>query len=190
MAVGSSNTSTERAGVRVDRHIVRVYMLAGALCGLASLLDLSRFATTNVTGHTNDALAAVAGAVIGGTSLYGGRASVIGSVFGALLAVILQSGLIAVGLPPFYQLDLRVDKAFTFNRWKLVAYPGYARDFTELYDLQRDPFERTDVACTTAARCAAISSPMSPVAKKTLPTVTQVSTRFTSGRNPTPPMTR
>jgi ribose transport system permease protein len=103
VAVGSSVTSTERAGVRVDRHIVRVYMLAGALCGLASLLDLSRFATTNVTGHTNDALAAVAGAVIGGTSLYGGRASVIGSVFGALLAVILQSGLIAVGLPPFYQ---------------------------------------------------------------------------------------
>jgi ribose transport system permease protein len=103
LAVGSSATSAERAGVRVDRHIVRVYVLAGALCGLASLLDLSRFATTNVAGHTNDALAAVAGAVIGGTSLYGGRASVIGAVFGALLAVILQTGLIAVGLTPFYQ---------------------------------------------------------------------------------------
>jgi len=103
LAVGSSLTSAERAGVRVDRHIVRVYVLAGALCGLASLLDLSRFATTNVAGHTNDALAAVAGAVIGGTSLFGGRASVMGSVFGALLAVILQSGLIAVGLTPFYQ---------------------------------------------------------------------------------------
>ncbi|HET7128493.1 MAG TPA: ABC transporter permease [Gaiellaceae bacterium] len=103
LAVGSSLTSAERAGVRVDRHIIRVYVLAGALCGLASLLDLSRFATTNVAGHTNDALAAVAGAVIGGTSLFGGRASVIGSVFGALLAVILQSGLVAVGLTPFYQ---------------------------------------------------------------------------------------
>jgi ribose transport system permease protein len=103
LAVGSSITSAERAGVRVERHIVQVYVLAGALCGLASLLDLSRFATTNVAGHTNDALAAVAGAVIGGTSLFGGRASVIGSVFGALLAVILQTGLIAVGLTPFYQ---------------------------------------------------------------------------------------
>jgi ribose transport system permease protein len=103
LAVGSSLTSAERAGIRVDRHIIRVYVLAGALCGLASLLDLSRFATTNVAGHTNDALAAVAGAVIGGTSLFGGRASVIGSVFGALLAVILQSGLVAVGLTPFYQ---------------------------------------------------------------------------------------
>lgn len=103
LAIGSSLTSAERAGLRVARHTVAVYVLAGGLCGFASLLDLSRFATTNVSGHTNDALAAVAGAVIGGTSLFGGRASVVGAVFGALLAVILQTGLIAVGLTPFYQ---------------------------------------------------------------------------------------
>jgi ribose transport system permease protein len=103
LALGSSQASAERAGLRVDRQVIAVFMLAGALCGLASVLDLSRFATTNVAGHTTDALAAVAGAVIGGTSLFGGRASVIGAVFGALLAVILQTGLIAVGLTPFYQ---------------------------------------------------------------------------------------
>jgi ribose transport system permease protein len=103
LAIGSSATSAERAGVRVPRHTIEVYMLAGALCGLASILDLGRFATTNVAGHTNDALAAVAGAVIGGTSLFGGRASVPGSMFGALLAVILQTGLVADGLSPFYQ---------------------------------------------------------------------------------------
>jgi ribose transport system permease protein len=103
LAIGSSETSAERAGVRVPRHTVAVYVLAGALCGFASILDLGRFATTNVAGHTYDALAAVAGAVIGGTSLFGGRASVPGSVFGALLAVILQTGLVADGLSPFYQ---------------------------------------------------------------------------------------
>jgi ribose transport system permease protein len=103
LALGSSPTSAERAGLKIDRHAVAVFVLAGALCGCAALLDLSRFATTNVGGHTLDSLAAVAGAVIGGTSLFGGRASVIGAVFGALLAVILQTGLIAVGLTPFYQ---------------------------------------------------------------------------------------
>jgi ribose transport system permease protein len=103
IAFGSSPTSAERAGLKVDRHVVAIYVLAGALCGVASLLDLSRFGTTNVAGHTLDALAAVAGAVIGGTSLYGGRASIVGAVFGALLAVILETGLIAVGLTPFYQ---------------------------------------------------------------------------------------
>jgi ribose transport system permease protein len=103
IAFGSSPTSAERAGLKVDRHVVAVYVLAGALCGVASLLDLSRFGTTNIAGHTLDALAAVAGAVIGGTSLFGGRASIVGAVFGALLAVILETGLIAVGLTPFYQ---------------------------------------------------------------------------------------
>ncbi len=103
LAIGSSETSAERAGVRVPRHKIAVFVLAGGLCGLASILDLGRFATTNVAGHTNDALAAVAGAVIGGTSLFGGRASVPGAVFGALLAVILQTGLVADGLSPFYQ---------------------------------------------------------------------------------------
>jgi ribose transport system permease protein len=103
IAFGSSPTSAERAGLKVDRHVVAVYVLAGALCGVASLLDLSRFGTTNVAGHTLDALAAVAGAVIGGTSLFGGRASIVGAVFGSLLAVILETGLIAVGLTPFYQ---------------------------------------------------------------------------------------
>lgn len=103
LALGSSRTSAERAGLRVDRHVLRVFTLAGVLCGFSGLLDLSRFATTNVAGHTTDALAAVAGAVIGGTSLFGGTATVVGAVFGALLAVILQTGLVAVGLSPFYQ---------------------------------------------------------------------------------------
>jgi ribose transport system permease protein len=103
VALGSSMTSAERSGLHVDRHIMKVFVLAGTLCGFASMLDLSRFASTNVSGHTTDALAAVAGAVIGGTSLFGGTASIVGAVFGALLAVILQTGLIAVGLTPFYQ---------------------------------------------------------------------------------------
>jgi len=103
LALGSSMTAAERAGLRVERQTIKIFVLAGLLCGFGGLLDLSRFATTNVAGHTTDALAAVAGAVIGGTSLFGGSASMIGAVFGALLAVILQTGLVAVGLSPFYQ---------------------------------------------------------------------------------------
>ncbi len=103
LALGSSNVAAERAGLRVDRQTIKIFVLAGLLCGFAGLMDLSRFATTNVSGHTTDALAAVAGAVIGGTSLFGGTASIVGAVFGALLAVILATGLVAVGLSPFYQ---------------------------------------------------------------------------------------
>ena len=68
------------------------------------MIDISRFATTNLSGHQTDALSAIAGAVIGGTSLFGGRISVPGAIFGAFLAVILQTGLVILGLQPFYQL--------------------------------------------------------------------------------------
>jgi ribose transport system permease protein len=104
LALGSSRVAARRAGLRVERHLVVLFALAGMLAGLAALIDLSRFATTNVSGHQTDALAAIGGAVIGGTSLFGGRVSLIGGVFGAMLAVILQVGLVIVGLAAFYQL--------------------------------------------------------------------------------------
>lgn len=104
VALGSSRVASRRSGIPVERHIVLLFTLVGLLAGLASFVDLSRFATTNVGGHQTDALAAIAGAVIGGTSLYGGRVSIIGAVIGSLLAVILQVGLVTIGLASFYQL--------------------------------------------------------------------------------------
>lgn len=103
VALGSSRTACERAGLRVDRQIFWLFTITGAMAGLSGLIDLSRFATTNISGHQTDALAAIAGAVIGGTALYGGQGSVGGAVAGAMLAVILQSGLVIAGLSPFYQ---------------------------------------------------------------------------------------
>jgi ribose transport system permease protein len=104
IALGSSREAAMRAGLRVRGQVVLLFTLAGALAGLAGLIDLSRFATTDLTGHQTDALVAVAGAVIGGTALTGGVVSVGGAVIGALLPTILQSGLVVIGLPPYYQL--------------------------------------------------------------------------------------
>jgi ribose transport system permease protein len=104
IALGSSRQAAVRAGLRVRGQVVLLFTLAGALAGLAGLIDLSRFATTDLTGHQTDALVAVAGAVIGGTALTGGVVSVGGAVIGALLPTILQSGLVVIGLPPYYQL--------------------------------------------------------------------------------------
>jgi ribose transport system permease protein len=104
IALGSSRQASVRAGLRVRRHVVVLFTLAGGLAGIAGLIDLSRFATTDLTGHQTDALVAVAGAVIGGTALTGGVVSVAGAVIGAMLPIILQSGLVVIGLPPYYQL--------------------------------------------------------------------------------------
>jgi ribose transport system permease protein len=103
LAIGSLRASAERAGVRVDRFVFVLFVVVGAMAGLAGFIDLSRFASTTVSGHTLDSLAAATAAVIGGTAIMGGRISVIGTVWGALLAVILQAGLVVVGLKSFYQ---------------------------------------------------------------------------------------
>jgi len=104
LALGSSREAALRAGVKVRARLTTLFVLAGACAGVCGFIDLSRYASTNLSGHQTDALAAIAGAVIGGTSLFGGRISVWGAVFGALLAVILQDGLVVVGLAAFYQL--------------------------------------------------------------------------------------
>jgi ribose transport system permease protein len=104
LACGSARDAASRAGVRTARTLLLTFLIDGALCGAAGFIDLSRFGTTDITGHQSDALAAIAGAVIGGTRLSGGRISILGAVSGALLASILQTGLIVLGLPSFYQL--------------------------------------------------------------------------------------
>jgi len=104
LALGSSREAAVRTGVRVRAKVTTLFVLAGGCAGLSGFIDLGRYASTNISGHQTDALAAIAGAVIGGTNLFGGRISVWGAVFGALLAVILQDGLVVVGLAAFYQL--------------------------------------------------------------------------------------
>jgi ribose transport system permease protein len=104
LALGSSREAALRSGVKVRPTLMSLFVLAGSCAGICGFIDLSRYASTNLSGHQTDALAAIAGAVIGGTSLFGGRISVWGAVFGALLAVILQDGLVVVGLAAFYQL--------------------------------------------------------------------------------------
>lgn len=104
LAIGSSREAAVRAGIRVNRHIVVLFTLMGLLSGIASLIAISRFGTTNIAGHQTDNLAAIAAAVIGGTSLFGGQASIGGAIVGSLIPAALATGLIILGVASFYQL--------------------------------------------------------------------------------------
>jgi len=103
-AIGSSRLAAERAGIRVRRQLISLAVLGGTLAGVAGFIDLARFGSTAIGGHANDALGAVTAAVIGGTLLEGGRISIAGAVWGAGLAVILQVGLVILGVSSFWQL--------------------------------------------------------------------------------------
>lgn len=104
LAIGSSVEAARRCGISTDRHTIILFVMMGALAGTSALLDISRFATTNISGHQTDALQAIAAAVIGGTSLFGGVASVVGAVVGTFIPAVLATGLVILRIDPFYQL--------------------------------------------------------------------------------------
>lgn len=102
-AVGSNEEAVRRAGVNVDRHLIKIYALAGTLSGLAGFMNLARFGTTTIGGHATDNLNAIAAVVIGGTSLFGGIGSILGTIFGVFIPAVLQNGFVIVGVQAFWQ---------------------------------------------------------------------------------------
>jgi ribose transport system permease protein len=102
-AIGSNVEAAERAGISVDRHLIKVYALGGMLSGLAGFLSMARFSTTSIAGHSIDNLQAIAAVVLGGTSLFGGVGAMLGTVVGALIPSVLNNGLVIVEVQPFWQ---------------------------------------------------------------------------------------
>jgi ribose transport system permease protein len=102
-AIGSNVEAARRAGINVDRHLIKVYALTGFLSGVAGFMNLARFSTTTIGGHATDNLAAIAGTVLGGTSLFGGIGTIAGTVIGMFIPVVLQNGFIITGVKPFWQ---------------------------------------------------------------------------------------
>jgi ribose transport system permease protein len=102
-AIGSNDEGTRRTGIAVDRHIIKVYGLAGLLAGVAAVLDLAIFTNTTSIAHQTDNLSAISAVVIGGTSVFGGVGSVLLSAVGAFIPTVLQNGLVIKDVSPFWQ---------------------------------------------------------------------------------------
>jgi ribose transport system permease protein len=102
-ATGANAEGVRRAGINVDAHLIKVYALMGTLAGLAGYVSLARFGTTTIGGHTTDNLNTIAAVVIGGTSLFGGVGTILGTVFGVFIPAVLQNGFVIVGVQPFWQ---------------------------------------------------------------------------------------
>jgi D-xylose transport system permease protein len=104
-AVGGNSQAARRTGVRVGQLVVVVFVLASTLAALSGVLDAARtYSVSTNTGGGNTALNAIAAAVIGGTSLFGGRGTVIGGLLGALVIAGVQNGLALIGQPAAVQL--------------------------------------------------------------------------------------
>jgi len=102
-ALGSNEEAVRLSGVNTDGWKMAIYALAGAVCGIAGLLIASRLNSAQPAlgqGYELDAIAAV---VIGGTSLSGGRGTILGTLIGALIMSVLTNGLRILSVAPEWQ---------------------------------------------------------------------------------------
>ncbi|WP_230973508.1 ABC transporter permease [Aeromicrobium terrae] len=90
-AVGGNPEAARLAGIKVQRHTVYLYALAGLTCGIAAVMLMSRTTTGSSTHGTLLELDAIAAVVIGGTLLSGGRGTVVGTLFGVLIFTTLTN---------------------------------------------------------------------------------------------------
>lgn len=103
MGVGSNATALARTGIDVASVQTKVYVISGACAGLGAVVDLARFSTTTIGAYSTLSLEAIAAVVIGGTSLFGGIASIVGAVIGVFIPAVLRNGFVIVGVPSFWQ---------------------------------------------------------------------------------------
>jgi erythritol transport system permease protein len=106
-AVGGNERAAALSGVRTDRVKIWVYVISGACAALAGLIITSELgAAYPDTGNTYE-LNAIAAAVLGGTSLMGGKGTIVGTVIGAFVIGFLADGLTLVGVSAFWQLVIK-----------------------------------------------------------------------------------
>lgn len=98
VAIGTNAEAVRMSGIRSAPYSIAVFGISGLMCGLAGLAQTSRLSTVDPNAAIGIELAAIAACVIGGTSLMGGRGSVISSFIGVLIIQVLQTGLAQIGV--------------------------------------------------------------------------------------------
>ncbi len=101
-AIGSNERTARLSGINVERVKARIYVLMGALVSITAVIQIARIGSMDYanagSGYEMDAIAAV---VVGGTSMSGGRGSILGTVLGMLIIAVMNNLLNLMGVPPF-----------------------------------------------------------------------------------------
>jgi fructose transport system permease protein len=102
-ALGDDPDAAMLSGIAVDKTIISVYGVAGLICGFASWVAVGRVGTISPIGFETVNLDSITAVVIGGTSLFGGRGSIVGSVLGAIIVGVFITGLALAGVDSYWQ---------------------------------------------------------------------------------------
>ena len=102
-AIGGNETAAELSGLKIKKIKMIVYSIAGALAGIGGIIVTSRLDSAQPNAGFGFELDSIAAVVIGGTSLSGGKGTIMGTVQGALIIGILNNGLVLLNVSPFWQ---------------------------------------------------------------------------------------
>lgn len=119
-AVGDDKEASRLAGIRVDRVLLSVYVVAGAIYGLTAWILIGRAGAASPNAITDANLESITAVVIGGTSLFGGRGALLGTLLGALIVGFFRSGLSLAGVDDQYRVlavGMLVILAVAVDQW-------------------------------------------------------------------------
>jgi fructose transport system permease protein len=102
-ALGDDPDAARLAGIRTSRTLISVYVLAGVICALAGWVLIGRIGSVSPQAGQTANLDSITAVVIGGTSLFGGRGSIIGTLLGALIVGVFRNGLALSGVDVLWQ---------------------------------------------------------------------------------------
>jgi ribose/xylose/arabinose/galactoside ABC-type transport system permease subunit len=128
MAIGDSPRNAERAGIPVNRNMVSAYMICGMLGTLAGILSAGQIGSVSAGFGDGNEFIIISAAVLGGTSLFGGKGSILpGAVIGILLVTTIMNGLAMMNASPFIYTIVRGLVIFIANAIDSRNYKGELR---------------------------------------------------------------
>jgi fructose transport system permease protein len=103
-AVGNNPEAARLTGIATNRVLIGVYTVAGLFYGVAALLSIARMGVGDPQAGQTDNLDSITAVVLGGTSLFGGRGVIIGTLIGVLIVGVFRNGLTLMGVPSVFQI--------------------------------------------------------------------------------------
>lgn len=136
-AIGGNEVASRYSGIRVARVKLLVYVIGGVTAGIAAVLALGYYGAASSGDGQGYELTVIAGAVVGGASLFGGKGSALGAVLGAVILQMIATGIVIIGIPQSYSQIVTGVVVITavlldqFNRWisdrRLLAQTAHAK---------------------------------------------------------------